>query len=132
MVSRFLLSPDGPEVSSLAFGLWRLAADPEGTSTARVRSKIDACLSAGITTFDHADIYGLYTCEGLFGRALAEDPKLRDRMEIITKCGINAVCENRPGVRIAHYDATADAITRCVERSLRELRTDRKIGRAHV
>ena len=83
MVPRFLLSPDGPEVSSLAFGLWRLAADPEGTSPSRVRRKIDACLAAGITTFDHADIYGLYTCEGLFGRALAEEPSLRDRMEII-------------------------------------------------
>lgn len=125
MVPRFLLSPDGPEVSSLAFGLWRLAADPDGTSPAQVRRKINACLAAGITTFDHADIYGLYTCEGLFGRALAEEPALRDRMEIITKCGINAVCDNRPGVNIAHYDATAAAIERCVERSLRELHTDR-------
>ena len=34
MVPRFLLSPDGPEVSSLAFGLWRLAAD-QGEATAR-------------------------------------------------------------------------------------------------
>jgi predicted oxidoreductase len=125
MTPRFLLSPQGPEVSSLAYGLWRLAKDPEGTSPARVRAKIDACLEVGITTFDHADIYGLYTCEGIFGRALAEAPALRDRMEIVTKCGINAACENRPGVRVNHYDATAPAIERCVERSLRELRTDR-------
>jgi predicted oxidoreductase len=125
MIPRFSISPQGPEVSSLAYGLWRLAADPLGTSPARVRAKIDACLEAGITTFDHADIYGLYTCEGIFGQALAEAPELRDRMEIVTKCGINAVCENRPGVRVAHYDASAAAIARCVDRSLRELRTDR-------
>lgn len=125
MVPRFTLSPEGLEVSALAYGLWRLAKDPLGTEPARVRQKIEACLEAGITTFDHADIYGQYTCEGLFGRALAEAPALRDRMEIVTKCGINAVCDNRPGVRVNHYDATAPAIERCVERSLRELRTDR-------
>jgi predicted oxidoreductase len=125
MVSRFKLSPQGPEVSAIAYGAWRLAKDPLGTAPAHVRAKIDACLEAGITTFDHADIYGQYTCEGLFGRALAEAPALRDRMELVTKCGINAVCDNRPGVRVNHYDATAPAIERCVERSLRELRTDR-------
>lgn len=125
MLSRFRLAPNAPEVSAIAYGLWRLAADPEGASPARIRAKIDACLEVGMTTFDHADIYGKYTCEGLFGRVLAEAPALRDRMEIITKCGINAACDNRPGVRVNHYDATPEAIERCVERSLRELSTDR-------
>ena len=125
MLPRFKISPHGPEVSSLAYGLWRLGDDPAGASVARVREKIDACLEAGITTFDHADIYGLYTCEGLFGRALTETPGLRDRMEIVTKCSINMPCANRPGVRVNHYNATAPAIARCVERSLRELNTDR-------
>ncbi|MGH7945102.1 MAG: aldo/keto reductase, partial [Opitutaceae bacterium] len=125
MLPRFKLSPDAPEVSALAYGAWRLAEDPVGTSVTRIRQKIDACLENGITTFDHADIYGGYACEGVFGRALAEAPALRDRMEIVTKCGINVPCENRPGVRVNHYDATADAITRCVDRSLRELQTDR-------
>jgi predicted oxidoreductase len=105
--------------------VWRLAEDPAGTSVPRIRQKIDACLENGITTFDHADIYGRYTCEGLFGRALADAPALRDRMEIVTKCGINVPCDNRPGVRVNHYDVTAAAIERCVDRSLRELRTDR-------
>lgn len=121
---RFRLSPHGPEVSSIAYGLWRLGDDPTGTSVARVREKIDACLEVGITTMDHADIYGLYTCEGLFGRALRESPGLRDNIEIVTKCGINVPAANRPGVNTCHYDATAPAIERCVERSLRELNTD--------
>ena len=125
MLARFKLSPAAPEVSALAYGVWRLADDRAGSSPARIREKIDACLSEGITTFDHADIYGGYTCEGLFGRALAEAPALRDRMEIVTKCGINAVGPNRPGARVNHYDASATAIERCVDRSLRELRTDR-------
>ena len=125
MIPRFKLSPQGPEVSSIAYGLWRLADDPAGTSVSRVREKIDACLEVGMTTMDHADIYGLYTCEGLFGRALKEAPALRDRIEIVTKCGINVPCASRPGVKSNHYDATAPAIERCVDRSLRELNTDR-------
>ncbi len=125
MVARFKLSPHAPEVSALAYGVWRLADDPAGAAPAQVRAKIDACLEAGITTFDHADIYGNYTCEGVFGRVLAEAPALRDRMEIVTKCGIEAPCAARPGTRVKHYSATAPAIRRAVERSLRELRTDR-------
>ena len=123
-MQRFRLAPGGPEVSRYAFGAWRLREDADGFDTPHVRAKIDACLECGVTTFDHADIYGSYTCEGIFGRALAEDPSLREKMEIVTKCGINVPCDNRPGVRVAHYDATAAAIQRCVERSLRELNTD--------
>jgi predicted oxidoreductase len=125
MIPRFKLSPDGPEVSAIAYGFWRLADDPAGTSVGRVREKVEACLEVGMTTMDHADIYGLYTCEGIFGRMLKESPRLRDRMEIVTKCGINVPCAGRPGVRQNHYDATAPSIERCVERSLRELNTDR-------
>lgn len=125
MLPRFKLSPDAPEVSLLAYGVWRLGEDPAGTGISRIREKVEACLEKGITTFDHADIYGHYTCEGLFGRVLADAPSLRDKMEIVTKCGINVPSDNRPGVRVNHYDATANAIERCVDRSLRELRTDR-------
>lgn len=123
MLARLKLSPSGPEVSSLAYGLWRLADDPAGFSVSRVREKIDACLEVGITTFDHADIYGLYRCEGLFGRVLKDAPDLRDRMEIVTKCCINVPDVSQPRVRF--YNATAPAIERCVERSLRELNTER-------
>lgn len=124
-MNRFQLSPEGPEVSSLAYGVWRLADDPEGASPERVRTKINTCLELGITTFDHADIYGLYTCEGLFGAVLKDAPHLRDQMEIVTKCAINHPCQNRPGTRVKHYDATAAHISACVDRSLRELNTDR-------
>lgn len=122
---RFQLAPNAPDVSAIACGVWRLADDPEGTSPARVRAKIDACLEAGITTFDHADIYGGYTCEGLFGKALAEAPQLRDQMEIVTKCGIRYPCPGLPGVELKHYDATAGTIAACVDRSMKELQTDR-------
>jgi len=124
-MNRINLTLDGPEVSQIAYGVWRLADDPEGSDTARVRAKIDACLEAGITSFDHADIYGGYTCEGLFGKALAEAPALRDQMEIITKCGIRNPSTAFPDIEAKHYDTTADMIEQCVERSLQELQTDR-------
>jgi predicted oxidoreductase len=122
---RFQLAENAPEVSAIAYGVWRLSKDPEGASVARVRAKIDACLEAGITTFDHADIYGGYTCEGLFGQALAEAPELREEMEIVTKCGVRQPCAALPGVEVAHYDASAQTIVACVDRSLKELQTDR-------
>lgn len=122
---RFRLAETGPNVSAIAYGVWRLADDPADASTKRVREKIDTCLESGITTFDHADIYGLYTCEGLFGAALKEAPELRDKMEIVTKCGILAPCDALPNVETKHYNATAEYIQRCVDRSLTELETDR-------
>ena len=42
-------------------------------SVAEVRALIESNLSAGINTFDHADIYGEGECEILFGKALKED-----------------------------------------------------------
>ena len=125
MIPRFKLASNAPEISALAYGVWRLGDDPAGAAVARVRTKIDACLEAGITTFDHADIYGGYTCEGLLGAVLKEVPQLRDRMEIITKCGIQAPCEQRPRTRVKHYDTTARYIAESVDRSLKELHTDR-------
>ena len=35
-----------------------------GMDTSALRAFIAECLDLGITTFDHADIYGSYTCEG--------------------------------------------------------------------
>lgn len=118
------LSKNGPKISRLAYGAWRLADDPKGCDPKRVHEKIETCLEVGITTFDHADIYGGYNCEGLFGKVLKEQPSLRGQMQIITKCGINVPCENRIWARIAHYDVTAKALNACVERSLSELETD--------
>ena len=123
-MQRFPIAPGGPEVSGIAYGVWRLAEDPNGTDTARIRQKIDTCLEEGVTTFDHADIYGDYTCESLFGKALAEAPELRDKMEIVTKCGIKAPCPALPDTHVKHYAATVDWIAHSVDRSLQALQTD--------
>ena len=112
-----------PAMSRLVYGVWRLA-DDENTSTAHVRAKIDACLEQGITTFDHADIYGEYQCEAVFGRALAEDSSLRDQMQIITKCDIAIPTSIYPERRVKYYDTSPEFIRTSVENSLRHLHTD--------
>jgi predicted oxidoreductase len=78
-----------------------------------------------VTSFDHADIYGGYSNEGLFGEALRASPSLRDRMELVSKCGIRLVTPARPQNTIQHYDTTCAHITASVEESLRQLHTDR-------
>lgn len=85
---------------------------------------IEDCLSIGITTFDHADIYGDYTTEALFGRATQGSSSLRQRMQLISKCGIKMLTDNRPSHRIKSYDTSKAHIISSVENSLRQLKTD--------
>lgn len=104
-------------VSPIAWGMWRLAGD----DVAAVRAAIDAAFSAGITLFDTADIYGMGTpagfgsAEALFGRALAEDRTLRDRMVIATKGGIT------PPVP---YDSSTAYLAGAVDASLARMGID--------
>lgn len=108
------------EVSRLVYGLWRLGDDSD-TSPAHVQRKIEACLAQGITTMDHADIYGGYTGEALFGGALKAAPHLRDRIEIVTKCGIIAPMGRHAGACVKHYDTSRAHIMASVETSLRDM-----------
>jgi predicted oxidoreductase len=115
----------GPmSLSRIVYGMWRLGDDPD-TSPARVQAKIEACLAQGITTMDQADIYGGYTAEGILGHALRAAPGLRDRIEIVTKCGIVAPVGRHAAARVKHYDTSAAHITASVDASLREMATDR-------
>ncbi|RQS65516.1 oxidoreductase [Burkholderia sp. Bp8963] len=109
--------------SRIVFGMWRLA--DWRLSRRERRALIDAALELGVTSFDHADIYGDYTAESLFGEVLDDAPHLREQMQIVTKCGIRLVSTRRPAHRLKHYDAGAAHVVASVEQSLRALRTDR-------
>ncbi|MGN6527032.1 MAG: aldo/keto reductase [Burkholderiaceae bacterium] len=113
----------GPTFSRIVAGAWRM--DDWGLDVVGRRRWIEGCLDLGITTFDHADIYGGYRVEALFGEALAAAPGLRERLQIVTKCGIRMVSPARPAHRIGHYDTSAAHIEASVDRSLSNLRTDR-------
>ncbi|TWI52904.1 aldo/keto reductase [Halalkalibacter nanhaiisediminis] len=108
--------------SRLVHGLWRLS---EWNQTKHETLElIKFALDQGITTFDHADIYGSYTCEERFGEALALEPSLRDKIEIVTKCGIVLKSPNRPAHKSHHYNTTKAHIIASAEQSLKSLQTD--------
>ena len=108
--------------SRLIHGLWRLSDwDQTKEETLKLIEKV---METGITTFDHADIYGSYTCEGLFGDALALKPSLREKMEIVTKCGIVLPSKNRPEHKTHHYNTSKEHIVKSTENSLSSLKTD--------
>lgn len=121
-MERVALSAD-LTISRIAYGMWRLADDPD-VSPGHVAAKITACLDAGITTFDLADIYGDFRAEGVVGDVLKADPDLRRRMEIVTKCDIVAPVGRYSGARVKHYDTSPAHIARSVETSLREMGID--------
>jgi predicted oxidoreductase len=111
--------------SRIIAGCMRWGAWGARFSTTEYDRLIRACLDEGITTFDHADIYGGYTTEAEFGHALQASPELRGRLQLITKCGICLVSNERPHHRLKHYDTRASHLITSVEASLRNLRTDR-------
>lgn len=118
------LGENGPEVSQVIYSFWRAMEDPDGIAYETIKSKLLACLDLGITTFDHADIYGDYQVEKLFGKALQEVDVKREDIIISTKCGINNVSRSNVNYRIRHYDSSPDYIFKSVENSLKNLQTD--------
>lgn len=114
----------GLELSRIVYGMWRLA-DDEDTSPAHVQAKVEACLEQGVTSFDHADVYGGYTGEALLGAALKAAPRLRDQMEIVTKCGIVVPTGRYADRSVKHYDTSPAHIAASIDASLRNLSIDR-------
>jgi predicted oxidoreductase len=110
------------ELSAVVAGLWRIA-DWNLDVQQRVRW-IEQALDLGVTSFDHADIYGDYKAEALFGEALKAAPALRERMQLVTKCGIRLRSAQRQ-YRLNYYDTAAPYVRAQVEQSLRNLHTDR-------
>ncbi len=113
---------DDLSFSRIIHGLWRLS-DWNQTKEETL-SLIQHNLDRGITTFDHADIYGSYTCEERFGDALALEPSLREKMELVTKCGIVLPSKNRPEHKTHHYNTSKKHILASVENSLQNLKTE--------
>ncbi|MBA4276684.1 aldo/keto reductase family oxidoreductase [Flavobacterium sp.] len=84
---------------------------------------MNSCIETGITTFDHADIYGGYTTEAAFGNAFDESQIDRKKIQLISKCGIQLPSENR-STKIHHYNYSKSHIIWSAEQSLKNLKTD--------
>jgi predicted oxidoreductase len=111
------------KLSPIVAGMWRLREWK--LDTPGLVRWIEQAIELGITSFDHADIYGGYGVEPEFGEALAASPGLRERLQIVTKCGIKLVSTARPAHAIKSYDSSRTHVLASVDQSLRALRTDR-------
>lgn len=119
MIEKVTMASQGPEFSELVQGYWRLG---EWNMTPQARlTFIKQHLELGISTVDHADIYGNYQCEHLFGEALALEPSVRDQLQIITKCDIKLCGDSYPSQKINHYDTSSAHLYQSVNNSLQRL-----------
>ena len=118
------LSESGPSLSRIVAGCMSWGEWGAKLKEPSVLKLIEGCLEIGITTFDHADIYGHYTTEAQFGTALKGKSSLREKIQLVTKCGIQVITANRPENKIPHYQLDKDYIIGAAEKSLKNLFTE--------
>lgn len=102
----------------MSWGSWG-----KGFDTNEMTNIIHHCVDNGVTTFDHADIYGDYSTEAQFGSAFLKSGIERDKMQFISKCGIQYVGESRSN-SVKHYDYSSKYIIQSLDSTLKNLRTD--------
>ena len=113
------LGSSGITVSSIAWGMWRLAEG--GRSAAEAAALVHATLDAGINFLDTADIYGFNgtggfgDAEALLGEVLSAEPALRGQMVLATKGGIMPPLP---------YDQSPEYLRSAIDASLARLKTD--------
>ena len=103
---------------TMSWGVWGKKFNPN-----EMQRMIETTVDLGISSFDHADIYGGYTTESAFGTAFSKTGISRSSVQFITKCGIQLVTPNRP-ITIKHYDCSKAYIMSSTEASLKQLQTD--------
>ncbi len=108
--------------SELIQGFWRL--NNWNYSTTELLEFTKKIVEMGITTFDHADIYGNHENEAFHGAAISIDKSLRKKIQIITKCGIQLVSYKFPTRTIKYYEYSRQHIISSVEKSLKNFKTD--------
>jgi predicted oxidoreductase len=112
------MATNGPEFSRIAQGFGSI--ERWGKTPAGLLNHVRRCVHLGVTTMDIAPIYGGGRAEAMLGEALALDPSLRDKLELVTKC-----CIGRWEASLYHYDTSKTHILWSVDQSLSMLQTDR-------
>jgi len=111
------------EFSPLIIGVMHWGSWGKQMQSIEMTTLINQCVESGLTSFDHAAIYGGYTTEADFGKAFSQTGIDRRKVQFISKCGIQYPCDKSP-YRIKHYDYSAKEIVRSAEQSLKNLQTD--------
>jgi len=123
MIEKIKYHEESQAYSRLIAGVMRWGVWGSQFDTSAYAKMISQCVELGVTSFDHADIYGGYTTEAEFGAAFDLSSLKREQIQIITKCGICYPCEARPDFKIKSYNLTKEYIIECVDKSLDKLRT---------
>ncbi len=105
-------------IGCMRWGIW--GAD---FNVSQVQKMIEAALLENLYTFDHADIYGGYTTEALFGKALNEMNIEREKIQLISKCGIELPGGSR-NYDVKSYNYSKEYILNSVDQSLQNLGTE--------
>ena len=105
-------------IGTMRWGIWGA-----NHSQKEVQKLIETSLEEGFSTFDHADLYGDYTTEKLFGDAFSQMKINREEVQLISKCGIEMPCEIR-NYQIKSYNYSKEHILKSVENSLVNLQTE--------
>jgi len=121
-MEKIYLSDAGPKVSPAIYGFYRW--NEEVNTPGNMEKIINLCLELGINTFDHADSYGSYQCEELFGEVISNKSFKREDIVLFTKCGLRVPHPSQPDVRVKHYDTSRKHILESIDNSLRKLKTD--------
>ncbi|MEO5996883.1 MAG: aldo/keto reductase [Chitinophagaceae bacterium] len=122
-MEKIYLSDSGPKVSPAIYGFYRWNVDVSNTGE-KMEKMINLCLELGINTFDHADIYGSYQCEELFGKVMDRKSFKREDIVIFTKCGLRVPDASHPEIKVKHYNTSGEHILHSVENSLKRLKVD--------
>ena len=121
-MERVELAPD-VSLSRIVFGGMRIP-DPAHPDPKGIATLIEHSVGLGITTFDHADIYGGYAVEEAFGAGLAAWGGRREDIQLVTKADIMLPVDARPENALKHYDTSPAHLTASLDRSLRNFNTE--------
>ena len=115
-------------VTRIAYGCMPLggswdAAPVQAETRTKAMTAVHAALDAGINFFDHADIYCRGKSEEVFSALWAEQPNLREKIFVQSKCGIRFEGDPEPGFP-QRFDFSYAHIIEAVEGSLQRLKTD--------
>ncbi len=104
-------------VGTMTWGSWG-----KQLSKMEMADLMNHCIQKGLTTFDHADIYGDYSTEADFGKAFVESGVQRSDIQLISKCGIQMTSGRNN--QLKHYEYGQEYIIWSAEESLRKLNTE--------
>lgn len=105
---------DKQQASTIVIGLMRIA----DMSTKEAAALIEAGLEVGINFLDTADIYARGKSEEILGNVFAENPSLREKVILQSKCGI------RIDPDFTWFDFSKEHILNAVDGILKRLKTD--------